>query len=159
MTYDDINSVWSYTVLSAAIICGTLILRLLFALVGKRLSLVKTSLKYIANTVSFIYVYAVYFSFAIVVRSPTGKTREDSLDMLYSWVREKSLEWFFWGLLMLAVLTIFNTAYQIRIEKKKDNRQLIILAAINLFVILFGILMGSANAIIGLTEEINVMSF
>lgn len=155
MTYDLINKLWEFSVLAAVAIWTVLALRLLYGLVKRKGNIIKETIKYILNTVSFLFVYAVYFSFFIVVQAPHGKTKDDSIKMLNDWVRQESFDWFLWALLLTALLVLFNIVYQLRIEKIKDSKQVILLTISNGLIMGFGIFLGSSNALVGLTEEIN----
>jgi hypothetical protein len=153
MTYEFTNRLWEFSVV-AAVAWTALILRLVYGLVKRKGDVIKETIKYILNTCSFLFVY-VYFSFFIVVQAPHGETKDDSIKMLNDWVRQESFDWSLWALLVTAVLVLFNIVYQLRIEKIRDNRQVILLTISNGLIMGFGIFLGSSNALIGLTEEIN----
>ncbi len=155
MTYELISKIWAYSVVTAVLIWTVLFSVLLFGLVKKRWGIIKTSIKYIVNTISFFFAYAVYISFFLVVQAPHGKTKDESIKMLNDWVYQESLDWFLWALLLTFFLALFNTIYQFRIERTKDNRQIIMLTISSFLIMTFGIFLGSYNAILGLTEEIN----
>jgi hypothetical protein len=155
MTYELLNKIWEYSVLTAVLIWTVLFLRLLYGLVTRRGTIISVSVKYLINTISFLFVYAVYFSFFIVVQAPHGKTREESIEILNDWVKQESFGWSLWAILLAALLVMFNIFYQLRIEKIKDNRQITLLTISSALIMSFGIFLGSSNALVGLTEEIN----
>lgn len=155
MTYELINKLWEFSVLAAVAIWTVLALRLLYGLVKRKGNTIKVTIKYILNTVSFLFVYAVYFSFFIVVQAPHGKTKDESVKILNDWVRQESFEWSLWALLLTALLVLFNIVYQLRIENIKDYKQVILLTISNGLIMGFGIFLGLSNALVGLTEEIN----
>ncbi|WP_133259723.1 hypothetical protein [Pseudochryseolinea flava] len=141
--------------MAAVAIWTVLALRLLYGLVKRKADVIKETIKYILNTVSFLFVYAVYSSFSIVVRAPHGKTKDDSIKMLNDWVRQESFDWSLSALLLTALLILFNIVYQLKVEKVKDNGQIILLTISSGLIMAFGIFLGSSNALVGLTEEIN----
>lgn len=153
--YQLIGMVWSYSVVAAALFVVFLVLKILSGLFLKKSNVVKTWTKYLINTVSFLFVYAVYFSFFIVVQAPHGKTREESIENLYGWVKSESFEWVLWALLLTLILFFVNKLYQAKVEKIRDNRQLFLLALFDLIVMVYGIILGSYQAIFGLMGEID----
>lgn len=159
MTYELINKLWACSVVAAVLIWAVLLSRLVFGLVKRRKEIVRTSIKYIVNTITFLFAYAVYFSFFIVVQVPHGMTKDDSIRMLNDWVGKEAMQWCLWGLLLMMVLAIFNVVYQLKIEKIKGNVEIILLAILSMLIMTFGIFLGSYNAILGLTEEINRHSY
>jgi hypothetical protein len=150
-----IEKVWSYSVVAAALVVIFFVLRIAIGLVLKKGNIVKGSTKYLINTVSFLFVYAVYFSFFIVVQAPHGETREESINNLYQWVKSESIEWFLWALLLTLILFLINKLYQLKVEKIRDNRQLALLALFDLAIMVYGIILGSYQAIFGLIGEID----
>jgi hypothetical protein len=155
MTYDLINRLFEHSVEAALAIWAFLLVRLFYGILKRNSNIIKRSAKHIVNTVSFLFVYAVYFSFSIVVRAPHGKNRDESLQMLNDWVRQETFEWSIWAILLTVLLVLFNAVYQAKIEKVKDNKQLIWITTANVLVMSFGIFLGAMNALSGLTEEID----
>ena len=159
MNNEFLNNLWPYSVLMAVILWAFLILRLVFGVIKKKTDIVKSTIKYLINTLLFLFDAYVYFSFFIVVQTPIGETRDDSIRMLNQWVKDDSLEWLYWGMAITLILAIFNYLYQIKIERIKSVSLIIILAILDLLIILYGIFLGSYTAIQGLTEEINRHTF
>jgi hypothetical protein len=159
MTYELVNELWGYGVQTAVLIWAVLFLRLLFGLVKRRQEIIKATIKYVINTISFLFAYVVYLSFFIVVQAPRGKTKDESIKMLNDWITQESFDWSLWALLLTVSLTLFNVFFQLKIEKTKDNRQIIVLTILNLLIMTSGIFLGSYNALIGLTWEINRHSY
>ena len=159
MNNEFLNNLWPYSVLMAVILWAFLILRLVFGVIKKKTDIVKSTIKYLINTLLFLFDAYVYFSFFIVVQAPIGETRDDSIRMLNQWVKDDSLEWLYWGMAITLILAIFNYLYQIKIERIKSVSLIIILAILDLLIILYGIFLGSYTAIQGLTEEINRHTF
>ena len=155
MAYELINELWEYSVLTAVLIWIVLSSRLLFGLVKQRKETIRTSIKYFINTLTFLFVYGVYFSFAIVVQAPHGKTKDDSTETLNHWVTKEALDWSLLGLLLTVSLILFNIFYQLKIENTKDSRQIVLLTILSVLIMTIWIFLGSYNAILGLTEEIN----
>jgi|GEM_PF-4471819 len=155
MTSKLIHLIHNYSTLIAVFIWLLLFLKLILAVAKGNRPEIRNSLKYIVNTVAFFFAYAIYFSFAIIVHAPRGKTRDESLTMLRDFVARQALEWTVWGLLFVLFMFAFNIVYQSKIERIRNRNQIAILTLIHLFIIAFAIFLGTQNAMVGLTEEIN----
>jgi NADH:ubiquinone oxidoreductase subunit 4 (subunit M) len=155
MNYEIINRLWELSVLLALLIWTFLIFRLVIAVVKRKNETIRSSIKYLVNTFTFVFVYFVYFSFSIVVQAPHGKTRSESMRLLNEWVSEEALSWGIWASILVGLLTLFNVLYQRKVEKVHSTPQTIALGILNVAIVGLGILLGSYNAIYGLTEEIN----
>ncbi|MES2837649.1 MAG: hypothetical protein V4667_09010 [Bacteroidota bacterium] len=135
MSYEFWANVGAITFISGFSVWLILLARLIFGLYKKDKQIIKATIKYIVNTISFLFVYIVYFSFAIVVNGPRGDERK-------KWVLNESLDWIIWALILSIALTLFNYFYQIKIEKTSNIKNTLILFLLNLFIMCYGIYLG-----------------
>jgi hypothetical protein len=157
--YMILCNIWAFSAMTGMLVLTILILRLFIGIFKKRTSLVKSSIKYIINCLTFLFVAIVCFSFAIVVRTEKGVSREDSIDLLKTWIKSESFEWFLWALLSTFILTIFNIVYQLKVEKIKNLKQIVALSTIDLSIMCYGIFIGGQIAFHGLMLEINYFTY
>src|SRR5690606_24454742 len=133
MTYNSWNEIWSYSVTLGVIVWFFLAIRLFFGVIKKN-GTIKSSLKYIVNSATFLFVAFVFFSFAIVNTSP-GENN-------WVWVKANLIEWFLEAILITLLLATFNFLYQIYIEGKQNFLELVVFALADLTIMVYGIMLG-----------------
>ena len=133
MTYNQWNEIWGYSVIIGVLIWAFLAIRLFIGLLKKK-GTIKSSIKYIINTSTFLFVAYAFFSFAITNTRPE--------ENVWVWAKPYSIELFGKAISVALLLAIFNYLYQIFIEKKRNILELIVLAIVDLIIMTYGILLG-----------------
>jgi len=139
MTYQTVSKLYSFSVCVGVLLWIFLIIRLIWGLIKKN-GTVKSTIKYLTNSLIFLFVYVVYFSFAIVVNGPQGEER-------VKWVRSYSIEWLIWAIGITTFLAFFNIIYGRRIEKMDNVSQVLILTMADLLIMCYGIFLGGRIAL------------
>jgi uncharacterized protein (DUF2132 family) len=151
--------IFAYSALTGVLIWTLLTVRLFVGIFKNRPSITKSSIKYLVNSTTFVFVAAVYISFAMVVQAPHGQTKDESFDLLFDWVVTESTEWFLWAMVIAFFLTLFNLVYQNKIEKIKNSRQIVLLSLLDMAVMCYGIFIAGQIAFAGLAGEIERQTF
>jgi hypothetical protein len=152
-------NIWQYSVVAGILVLSVLILRLLIGIFKKQLAKIKSSIKYILNGLTFLFVAIVNFSFLIVVRPQKGVSKEDSINIHKNWIIKECWEWFLWALVVTLILTMFNFLYQRKVERINGNKQIYTLSIIDLIIMCYGIFLSGKISYYGLMFEINYFTY
>ena len=140
MTYKTLGYIFNVSIWVGIFIWTLILVRLFIGLLKKRYGLVKSSIKYLVNSLVFLFVPLVVISFAIVVNRPSGDRRIE-------WVKSSSFEWILWAIAFTIMLTVFNILYQKRIEKRGTTKEAIIISGLDLLIMSYGIFLGVQNGL------------
>jgi hypothetical protein len=112
-------------------------------------------LKYIFNFIfASVIAYFIFFDFAIWVLAPIAETQEASMDILKSRIIEIAIIDLLIALGFLGFLNLLTWFFQIKIEKFKSKKTIILIFSINLIIVLIGLTLGIIYSFDGLSIEI-----
>jgi hypothetical protein len=156
MTGPDLQTLWSICVLTAASLQILLLSKAAYGLLTKNNGQVKRVIKYIVNTtVCFIFSFYAYLDYALWVSAPRGQTEQESFLLLKEAVMSKATEWTLFALLWTVLLVAFNILYQLRVERIREIKPIIILALVDFLIMLTTITIGAYTAYIDLSGELS----
>jgi hypothetical protein len=156
MTFPDLQSLWSICVLSATCLEILLLSKVVYGLLTKNSGQTKRVGKYIINTiVCFIFSFYAYMDYALWVNAPRGQTEDESFLLLNEEIMSRVTEQFLYALLWIVVLVAFNILYQLRVERIREIKPIIILALVDFLIMLTTITIGAYTAYIDLSGEIS----
>jgi hypothetical protein len=93
--------------------------------------------------------------YALWVNGPRGQSEDESFLLLNEEIMSRVTEHFFKALLWIVVLVAFNILYQLRVERIREIKPIIILALVDFLIMLTTITIGAYTAYIDLSGEIS----
>ena len=134
---------------------GILLFTLLKGIMTKNWQLVKRIIKYIINSFVFIIAWMFFLEMALIVKPQILSTKQSSILALESWIHENQMEDIYTSIVVILILLGINLFFYFKIERKKNKKDLLILALFAIAVLSFGIWIAGQDAYSGMLEEIN----
>ena len=155
MDYQSINTLFWIAFYATHATWPVLFTVLFIALFKRKWNLLKRASKYLLNTSVLIFAWAFYMELALIVKAPIRKTKEASSIALKSWIKEHQTTDIYIALIVVLVLSAINLLFYFRVENKRHQEDLLILAIFDVFILTVSIWLMGQSAYVGLMQEIN----
>ncbi len=113
-------------------------------------------IKYLINILgSAILSWGIWYSYKLWVLPPIGHSKYESIELLKSQILEMGIENLSLAVGVIVILIAINWAIQKYKEKMENKKEIFFLLAMNLLIVLIGLILGAYDAFNGLSVEID----
>ena len=150
-----INVFIKITFYSGILLLIFLVLSFVYGLIKKR-NHIKSFQLLINLGVFLTFCYYSFLSFALITK-PSSKitsNKEESLSNLSRWIFSEEIKIGIYGLVLISILGFFNYFYTSKFEKKNSEKLMIKLSFINLFILLWTLVLTYFHSYNSLSIEV-----
>jgi formate-dependent nitrite reductase membrane component NrfD len=128
---------------------------LVIALLRKNFPLAIRMIKYLLNSSVFFVGEGIILELALAVRPPISATKETSITDLQSLIKHHQLNDVYVSVIVIFILFLINLLFYYKFEKRRNKKDIAILAIVSAFILGFSIWLNGQYAFFGLMQEIN----